>query len=162
MYNENKKDFNVMMKNNKDIPKIQVAEDKKTIKRYDILMIIWGLLLGVIEFLFIISGLLEDINISFIKAPFIKNLLLLAIISLCFRIITYIIQLPYKQKLKSKNQVMKNRHLALLCSIISITIMFFILWSIEMNGDPEGSLFSVIFLTVVFVAVQIPFLLPIL
>ena len=162
MYNENKKDFNVMMKNNKDIPKIQVAEDKKTIKRYDILMIIWGLLLGVIEFLFIISGLLEDINISFIKAPFIKNLLLLAIISLCFRIITYIIQLPYKQKLKSKNQVMKNRHLALLYSIISITIMFFILWSIEMNGDPEGSLFSVIFLTVVFVAVQIPFLLPIL
>lgn len=162
MDNENKKDFNVMMKNNKGMPKIQVAEDKKTIKRYDILMIIWGLLLGVIEFLFIISGLLEDINISFIKAPFIKNLLLLAIISLCFRIITYIIQLPYKQKLKSKNQVMKNRHLALLCSIISITIMFFILWSVEMNGDPEGSLFSVIFLTVVFVAVQIPFLLPIL
>ena len=162
MDNGNKKDFNVMMKKNKDMPKIQVAEDKKTIKRYDILMIIWGLLLGVIEFLFIISGLLEDINISFIKAPFIKNLLLLAIISLCFRIITYIIQLPYKQKLKSKNQVMKNRHLALLYSIISITIMFFILWSIEMNGDPEGSLFSVIFLTVVFVAVQIPFLLPIL
>lgn len=162
MDNGNKKDFNVMMKKNKDMPKIQVAEDKKTIKRYDILMIIWGLLLGVIEFLFIISGLLEDINISFIKAPFIKNLLLLAIISLCFRIITYIIQLPYKQKLKSKNQVMRNRHLALLCSIISITIMFFILWSVEMNGDPEGSLFSVIFLTVVFVAVQIPFLLPIL
>ena len=162
MDNEDKKDFNVMMKKNKDMPKIQVAEDKETIKRYDILMIIWGLLLGVIEFLFIISGLLEDINISFIKAPFIKNLLLLAIISLCFRIITYIIQLPYKRKLKSKNQVMKNRHLALLCSIISITIMFFILWSVEMNGDPEGSLFSVIFLTVVFVAVQIPFLLPIL
>ena len=162
MDNEDKKDFNVMMKKNKDMPKIQVAEDKKTIKKYDILMIIWGLLLGVIEFLFIISGLLEDINISFIKAPFIKNLLLLAIISLCFRIITYIIQLPYKQKLKSKNQVMRNRHLALLCSIISITIMFFILWSVEMNGDPEGSLFSVIFLTVVFVAVQIPFLLPIL
>lgn len=162
MDNGNKKDFNVMMKNNKGMPKIQVAEDKKTIKRYDILMIIWGLLLGVIEFLFIISGLLEDINISFIKAPFIKNLLLLAIISLCFRIITYIIQLPYKQKLKSKYQVMRNRHLALLCSIISITIMFFILWSVEMNGDPEGSLFSVIFLTVVFVAVQIPFLLPIL
>ena len=76
MDNGNKKDFNVMMKNNKDIPKIQVAEDKKTIKRYDILMIIWGLLLGVIEFLFIISGLLGDINISFIKTPFIKYLLL--------------------------------------------------------------------------------------
>lgn len=34
MANENKKDFNAMMKNNKDMPKIQVVEDEKTIKKY--------------------------------------------------------------------------------------------------------------------------------
>ena len=48
MANENKKDFNammknnkdmpkiqiVMMKNNKDMPKIQIVEDEKTIKKY--------------------------------------------------------------------------------------------------------------------------------
>ena len=34
MVNENKKDFNVMMKNNKDMPKIQIVEDEKTIKKY--------------------------------------------------------------------------------------------------------------------------------
>lgn len=134
---------------------------KKTSKKYDILMIVWGLLLGVIELLFIFSGYLEKINISFIKAPYMKNLLILAIISLCFRIITYIIQLPYKQKLESKNKIMKNRHLALLCSIISITTMFFILWSIEISRDSDGSLFSIIFLTMGFVSIQIPFLLPI-
>ena len=134
---------------------------KKTSKKYDILMIVWGLLLGVIELLFIFSGYLEKINISFIKAPYMKNLLILAIISLCFRIITYIIQLPYKQKLKSKNKIMKNRHLALLCSIISITTMFFILWSIKISRDSDGSLFSIIFLTMGFVSIQIPFLLPI-
>lgn len=135
--------------------------ENKTSKKYDILMIIWGLLLGLIEFLFIISGFLEKINISFIKVPYVKNLLMIAIISLCFRIITYIIQLPYKLKLENKNKIMRNRHLALLCGIISITTMFFMLWSIEMSGDPEGSLFSIIFLTVEFVSVQIPFLLPI-
>lgn len=133
----------------------------KTSKKYDILMIVWGLLLGVIEILFIFSGFLEKINISFIKAPYAKNLLILAIISLCFRIITYIIQLPYKQKLENENKIMRNRHLALICSIISITIMFFIMWSIEMSGDPEGSLFTIIFLTIEFISVQIPFLLPI-
>lgn len=131
-------------------------------KKYDIVMIIWGLLLGLIEFLFMFSGFLENINISFIKAPYAKNLLIFAIISLCFRIITYIIQLPYKRKLENKKEIMRNRHLALICSIISITIMFFMMWSIEMSGDPEGSLFTIIFLTVEFVLVQIPFLLPIL
>ena len=131
-------------------------------KKYDIVMIIWGGLLGLIEFLFIFSRFLENINISFIKAPYAKNLLILAIISLCFRIITYIIQLPYKRKLENKKEIMRNRHLALICSIISITIMFFMMWSIEMSGDPEGSLFTIIFLTVEFVLVQIPFLLPIL
>lgn len=133
----------------------------KTSKKYDILMIIWGLLLGVIEFLFIFSDYLGKINISFIKAPYAKNLLLLAIISICFRIITYIIQLPYKQKLENKNKIMRNRHLALICSIISITVMFFILWSIEMSRDSNGSLLTIMFLTVEFVSVQIPFLLPI-
>lgn len=133
----------------------------KTSRKYDILMIVWGLLLGVIEFLFIFSGYLGKINISFIKAPYAKNLLILAIISLCFRIITYIIQLPYKQKLENKNKIMRNRHLALICSIISITVIFFILWSIEMSRDSNGSLLTIIFLTVEFVSVQIPFLLPI-
>ena len=89
-----------------------------------------------------------------------KNLLILAIVSLCFRVITYFIQQPYKQKLENKNKIVRNRHLALICSIISITIMFFILWSIEMSSDPEGSLFLILFLTIEFVSVQIPFLLP--
>ena len=135
--------------------------ENKTSKKYDMLMIIWGLSLGLIEFLLISSGFFKEINISFIKVPYVKNLLMLAIISLCFRIITYIIQLPYKRKLENKNKIIKNRHLALLCSIISITTMFLIMWSVEMNGDPEGSLFMIIFLTAGFVSVQIPFLLPI-
>lgn len=32
MANESKKDFNVMMNNNKDMPKIQIVEDEKIIK----------------------------------------------------------------------------------------------------------------------------------
>lgn len=32
MANENKKDFNEMMKNNKDMPKTQIVEEEKTIK----------------------------------------------------------------------------------------------------------------------------------
>lgn len=31
---ENKKDFNFMMKNNKDMPKIQIVKDENTIKKY--------------------------------------------------------------------------------------------------------------------------------
>lgn len=34
MANENNKDFNSMMKNNKDMPKIQIIKDDKTIKKY--------------------------------------------------------------------------------------------------------------------------------
>lgn len=34
MSNENQKDFNAMMKNNKDMPKIQIVKDEKTIKKY--------------------------------------------------------------------------------------------------------------------------------
>ena len=34
MCNENKKDFNFMMNNNKDMLKIQVIKDEKTIKKY--------------------------------------------------------------------------------------------------------------------------------
>lgn len=135
--------------------------EDKTDKKYDILMVIWGLLLGSIESLFIFSGLIEKINISFIKVPYVKTLFILAIISLCFRIITYIIQLPYKRKLKSRKKIMKNRHLALICSLISITVLFLILWSIDVSGDPEDSLFSIIVLTIEFVSVQIPFLLPV-
>lgn len=130
-------------------------------KKYNILMIIWGLLLGPIECFFIFSGFMEKISITFIKVPYIKTLFILAIISLCFRIITYIIQLPYKRKLESKKKIMKNRHLALIFGIISITIMFFILWSVDMSGDPEYSLFLIIILTLEFVSVQIPFLLPV-
>jgi len=124
-------------------------------------MIVWGLSLGVIELWLIQLGFFDRINIQFIKAPYAKNLLILAIISLCFRVITYFIQQPYKQKLENKNKIVRNRHLALICSIISITIMFFILWSIEMSKESDGSLFSIIILTIVFVIVQIPFLLPI-
>ena len=34
MSNESKKDFNAMMKNNKDMPKIQIVEDEKIIQKY--------------------------------------------------------------------------------------------------------------------------------
>ena len=34
MSNEHKKDFNAMMNNKKDMPKIQIIKDEKTIKRY--------------------------------------------------------------------------------------------------------------------------------
>ena len=135
--------------------------EDKTNKKYDILMIIWGLLLGPIESLFIFSSLIEKIDISFIKVPYVKTLFILAIISLCFIIITYIIQLPYKRKLENKKKIMKNRHLALICSLISITALFFILWSIDMSGDSEDSLLAIIVLTLQFVSVQIPFLLPV-
>lgn len=139
----------------------KIKMEDKTNKKYDILMIIWGLLLGPIESLFIFSSLIEKIDISFIKVPYVKTLFILAIISLCFRIITYIIQLPYKRKLENKKKIMKNRHLALICSLISITALFFILWSIDMSGDSEDSLLAIIVLTLQFVSVQIPFLLPV-
>ena len=139
----------------------EIKMEDKTNKKYDILMIIWGLLLGPIESLFIFSSLIEQIDISFIKVPYVKTLFILAIISLCFRIITYIIQLPYKRKLENKKKIMKNRHLALICSLISITALFFILWSIDMSGDSEDSLLAIIVLTLQFVSVQIPFLLPV-
>lgn len=139
----------------------EIKMEDKTNKKYDILMIIWGLLLGPIESLFIFSSLIEKIDISFIKVPYVKTLFILAIISLCFRIITYIIQLPYKRKLENKKKIMKNRHLALICSLISITVLFFILWSIDMSGDSEDSLLAIIVLTLQFVSVQIPFLLPV-
>lgn len=139
----------------------EIKMEDKTNKKYDILMIIWGLLLGPIESLFIFSSLIEKIDISFIKVPYVKTLFILAIISLCFRIITYIIQLPYKRKLENKKKIMKNRHLALICSLISITALFFILWSIDMSGDSEDSLLAIIVLTLQFVSVQIPFLLQV-
>lgn len=139
----------------------EIKMEDKTNKKYDILMIIWGLLLGPIESLFIFSSLIEKIDISFIKVLYVKTLFILAIISLCFRIITYIIQLPYKRKLENKKKIMKNRHLALICSLISITALFFILWSIDMSGDSEDSLLAIIVLTLQFVSVQIPFLLPV-
>ena len=63
----------------------------KTSKKYDILMIVWGLSLGVIELWLIHLGFFNRINIPFIKAPYAKNLLILAIVSLCFRVITYFI-----------------------------------------------------------------------
>lgn len=34
MANENKKDFNKMLLNNKDMPKIQIIKDDNTIKKY--------------------------------------------------------------------------------------------------------------------------------
>ena len=41
MANESKKDFNVMMRNNKDMPKIQIVEDEKTIKKYGGTKMFW-------------------------------------------------------------------------------------------------------------------------
>ena len=79
--------------------------ENKTSKKYDILMIVWGL--------------------------------------------SFFIQQSYKQKLENKNKIMRNRHLALLCSIISITIMFFILWCVEMSRESDASLFSIIVLTII-------------
>lgn len=34
MANENKKDFNAMLKNNKDMPKVKIVEDENTIKKF--------------------------------------------------------------------------------------------------------------------------------
>lgn len=34
MANENKKDFNAMLNNNKDMPKVQIVKDENTIKKY--------------------------------------------------------------------------------------------------------------------------------
>lgn len=50
----------------------EIKMEDKTNKKYDILMIIWGLLLGPIESLFIFSSLIEKIDISFIKVPYVK------------------------------------------------------------------------------------------
>ncbi len=93
-------------------PEIIIIKDKedlknKTSKKYDILMIVWGLSLGVIELLLIHLDFFDMINIPFIKTPYAKNLLILAIISLCFRVITYFIQQPYKQNIENKNKIMR-------------------------------------------------------
>lgn len=74
--------------------------ENKTSKKYDILMIVWGLSLGVIELWLIHLGFFDRINIPFIKAPYAKKLLILAIISLLFSIIILtmefvIVQLPF-------------------------------------------------------------------
>ncbi len=74
--------------------------ENKTNKKYDILMIVCGLSLGAIEFWLIHLGFFDRINIQFIKAPYAKNLLILAIISLLFSIIILtmefvIVQLPF-------------------------------------------------------------------
>ena len=95
--------------------------ENKTNKKYDILMIVWGLSLGVIELWLIHLGFFDRINIPFIKAPYAKNLLILAIISLCFRVITYFIQQPYKQKLKNKNKIMRKTN----CILIIVAILRF-------------------------------------
>ena len=47
--------------------------ENKTSKKYDILMIVWGLSLGVIELWLIHLGFFDRINISFIKAPYAKK-----------------------------------------------------------------------------------------
>ena len=52
--------------------------ENKTSKKYDILMIVWGLSLCVIELWLINLGFFYRINIPFIKAPYAKNLLILA------------------------------------------------------------------------------------
>ena len=47
--------------------------ENKTSKKYDILMIVWGLSLGVIELWLIHLGFFDRINIPFIKAPYAKK-----------------------------------------------------------------------------------------
>ena len=47
--------------------------ENKTSKKYDILMIVWGLSLGVIELWLIHLGFFDRINIPFIKAPYKYN-----------------------------------------------------------------------------------------
>ena len=101
-------------------------ENEKSVKFYNILMVIFGLLMGPFELLFIIFGILKKIDIPFIKVPFIENLLLLAIFSIFIRIITNIIQLAFKKRLEDKNDIIKNRNLALYSSLISINITFLI------------------------------------
>ena len=56
----------------------------KTSKKYDILMIVWGLSLGVIELWLIHLGFFDRINIQFIKAPYAKNLLIFLAVFIAF------------------------------------------------------------------------------
>ena len=43
------------------------------------------------------------INIPFVKAPYAKKLLILTIVSICFRVITYFIQQPYTNTKMAEN-----------------------------------------------------------
>ena len=61
----------IIIKNKEDLK-------NKTSKKYDILMIVWGLSLGVIELLLIHLDFFDMINIPFVKTPYAKNLLILA------------------------------------------------------------------------------------
>ena len=70
--------------------------ENKTSRKYDILMIVWGLSLGVIELWLIHLGFFDRINISCIN----KN----------------------KQKLENKNKIMRKTN----CILIIVAILGFV------------------------------------
>ncbi len=99
--------------------------------KYNLIMIIWGLITGPLELL--ILSFTIKIDIPFIKVPFYATSLILAILAICIRLITHIIQIPIKNKIKDKSEIKSNRNLALYFSLISIIISFFTFWCIGLR-----------------------------
>lgn len=127
--------------------------ENKNNKNFNIAMILWGLMLGPIEI--IVMALTRNIDIPFIKAPYQESMIILATLSIIFKIITCIIQFILKDKIKRKD-------LVFYFSLISIIIFWLLFWCISSEGDPntEDTMFTTIVMTFTFVIVQIPFLLP--
>lgn len=127
--------------------------ENKNNKNFNIAMILWGLMLGPIEI--IVMALTRNIDIPFIKAPYQESMIILATLSIIFKIITCIIQFILKDKIKRKD-------LVFCFSLISIIIFLLLFWCISSEGDPntEDTMFTAIVMTFTFVIVQIPFLLP--
>lgn len=127
--------------------------ENKNNKNFNIAMILWGLMLGPIEI--IVMALTRNIDIPFIKAPYQESMIILATLSIIFKIITCIIQFILKDKIKRKD-------LVFCFSLISIIIFWLLFWCISSEGDPntEDTMFTAIVMTFTFVIVQIPFLLP--
>lgn len=126
--------------------------ENKNNKKFNIGMILWGLMLGPIEIIVIILTI--KIDIPFIKAPYQESMFILAMLSIIFKIITCIIQIIIKDKIE-------KRGLVFYFSLISIIISWFLFWCISSEGDPntEDTMFTSIVMTFEFVIVQLPFLL---
>lgn len=125
----------------------------KNNKKFNIGMILWGLMLGPIEIMVIVLTI--KIDIPFIKAPYQETMFMLATLAIIFKIITCIIQTILKDKIE-------RRGLVFYFSLISIIISWFLFCCISLEGDPstEDKMFTSIFMTFEFVIVQLPFLLP--